>query len=262
MHSTKLFGPKMYYLAVIIGLLIIYTVMVNNLNTIHPLERKIKAKSPSITLTNISRQHKNINELVPLNHTTILQRRISSCYQFPDDSSGSLLADISNAKLKPSDRRSIFFLMTSCSWKGKIALKARQVCAVESAAYHNPNRTIFILFASPVDLLTNTQSETLAVLQSYKNIHIQNINLDTFVEGTLAEDFYRSGKLFASKTLIEHMSDFLRLLVLYKYGGIYLDTDVVVQKNLDELPANFLGKEAYEGKKVDGVNNARIYINL
>lgn len=42
------------------------------------------------------------------------------------------------------------------------------------------------------------------------------------------------------------MSDFLRYLVLYKYGGIYLDLDVVVQKNLDELPANFCGIEKEE----------------
>lgn len=52
------------------------------------------------------------------------------------------------------------------------------------------------------------------------------------------------------------MSDFLRFLVLYKYGGIYLDTDVIVQKNLNELPANFLGKEVSNKMKIIGVNNA------
>lgn len=83
-----------------------------------------------------------------------------------------------------------------------------------------------------------------------------NMNLDAFVNGTPAEDFCRNGKLSTSKHLIEHTSDLFRLIVLYKYGGIYLDTDAIVQKNLDELPANFLGKEAYEGKKINGINNA------
>lgn len=52
------------------------------------------------------------------------------------------------------------------------------------------------------------------------------------------------------------MSDFVRLIVLYKYGGIYLDTDAIVKKNLDVLPANFLGKEAFGGKKINGLNGA------
>lgn len=43
--------------------------------------------------------------------------------------------------------------------------------------------------------------------------------------------------------LLHIMSDFLRFLILYKYGGIYLDLDVVVQKSLDTLPANFCGIE-------------------
>lgn len=52
------------------------------------------------------------------------------------------------------------------------------------------------------------------------------------------------------------MSDILRLTVLYKYGGLYFDTDVVVLKNMDELPANFLGKEAIDKEEVSNVNNA------
>ena len=39
------------------------------------------------------------------------------------------------------------------------------------------------------------------------------------------------------------VSDFLRLYVLYKYGGIYMDTDVEVIKNLDP----FLTKTAFSG---------------
>lgn len=76
------------------------------------------------------------------------------------------------------------------------------------------------------------------------------------MKDTPAEKFYQSGELFTSKYLIEHMSDFLRYIVLYKFGGIYLDTDVIVQKNLDELPVNFLGKEARNGNSIVSVNGA------
>lgn len=82
------------------------------------------------------------------------------------------------------------------------------------------------------------------------------MNLETLVEGTPVEYFYQSDKLFTSKFLVEHMSDFVRLLVLSKYGGIYLDTDCIVQKNLDQLPANFLAKEAHHGYTINSVNGA------
>lgn len=44
------------------------------------------------------------------------------------------------------------------------------------------------------------------------------------------------------------VSDYIRLLVLYKYGGIYLDTDVEIIQSLDSLLENkgFMG---FEGKK-------------
>lgn len=57
---------------------------------------------------------------------------------------------------------------------------------------------------------------------------------------------------------IEHTSDFLRLIVLHTHGGIYLDTDVIVQKSFDLLPANFMGLEGFGGDHIQGINNAVI----
>lgn len=131
-----------------------------------------------------------------------------------------------------------------------------QACSIESAAHHNPNRSVFVLFASQANKPKNSQSKTLDVLRSYTNIHFLNMNLDTLVTGTPVEDFYNSGKLFTSVYLVEHMSDFARLLVLDKFGGIYLDSDCIVQKNFDELPANFIGREAYGANISTYVNNA------
>lgn len=134
----------------------------------------------------------------------------------------------------------------------------RQACAIESAALHNPNRIIFVLFTSPAVSLDDSQSKYFSVLRSYSNIHFMNLNLETFVEKTPAKQFYQSGKLFVSKYLINNMSNLLRMAVLYRYGGIYLDTDVVVQRNLDDLPPNFVGKQGHAGKEVTLVNNAVI----
>jgi mannosyltransferase OCH1-like enzyme len=46
-----------------------------------------------------------------------------------------------------------------------------------------------------------------------------------------------------------YMSDYLRLLILYKHGGIYLDTDMQVIKSLDPL----LFDKAFVGADADGV---------
>lgn len=35
------------------------------------------------------------------------------------------------------------------------------------------------------------------------------------------------------------MSDFLRYVGLYKYGGIYFDTDVIVLRSFERLPDSF-----------------------
>lgn len=60
------------------------------------------------------------------------------------------LPDISD---NPPDerKRNIFFLETTCnSYKiGKLFIRARQACAVESAARLNPHMDVYLLFASP-----------------------------------------------------------------------------------------------------------------
>lgn len=91
----------------------------------------------------------------------------------------------------------------------------------------------------PADLI----SPIIAALQSYPNIWFRNLNLESYVTGTPGEEFQRSGKIFESNFLVEHTSDFLRYTSLYKYGGIYLDLDVIVQKDFDALPPNFSCQE-------------------
>lgn len=121
----------------------------------------------------------------------------------------------------------------------------RQACAIESAAKWNPNRDIFILFASPVGFSNNgTVSPIIQALQSYPNIHFRTLNLHTYSENTPAEQWFKTDEIFLSNYLVAHMADYLRFLTLYKFGGIYFDLDVVIQRNLDSLPANFAGAEA------------------
>lgn len=118
---------------------------------------------------------------------------------------------------------------------------SRQACAIESAAYRNPNRPIFILFQSPVGFSKDSDSPVVEALKSYSNIHFRTVNSETFIAGTPAEKFWYSGELLLSKFLMVHTSDLFRFISLLRYGGVYLDLDVITRKDLDELPSNFAG---------------------
>jgi len=65
------------------------------------------------------------------------------------------------------------------------------------------------------------------------------------VKETPLDAWYTSGVLKKSHWPVSHMSDILRYLTLWKYGGIYLDLDVVVTSSLENL-TNFAGAEDWD----------------
>lgn len=108
----------------------------------------------------------------------------------------------------------------------------RQACAIESAAKANSNSDIFVLFVTPVGFGKNGSElpPILQALQSYPNIYFRNLNITKAVANTPAEKWIPSGELFKSKYLSVHMSDFLRLVVLFHFGGTYMDLDYIIIK--------------------------------
>ncbi|XP_076264022.1 lactosylceramide 4-alpha-galactosyltransferase-like [Rhynchophorus ferrugineus] len=165
------------------------------------------------------------------------------CHLLSDSDS---LPDISSAN--PRKGRSIFFHETSCTshLKGKITINARQACAVESAAFMNPNYEIYLLYASPGKIVyEGSESDRfISQLLKYPNIHIYHINMDNYMKNTMVENLWSEQKMFLSKFAQSHTSDVLRYLTLWKYGGIYLDLDVIVIKNLEDLGVDYAGLES------------------
>lgn len=164
------------------------------------------------------------------------------CYNINENS----LKDISD--VTPKKGRSIFFHETSCNsyQSAKIVIKARQACAVESAAKLNPNFQIYLLFTSPGILkFEGTRSDRIIqALLSYENVHILHLDYTRYVKNTPVESLYENGQLKYSAYARSHASDVLRYLTMYKYGGIYLDLDVIVIKSLEDLHENFAGAES------------------
>uniref|UniRef100_A0A2M4BRX8 Putative lactosylceramide 4-alpha-galactosyltransferase n=1 Tax=Anopheles marajoara TaxID=58244 RepID=A0A2M4BRX8_9DIPT len=183
-----------------------------------------------------------------------LNQPIQSCFQMIPDNGQELLEDVQQATVQPSiDGRNIFFHETSCSADGLVRLTARQACAIESAARANPDWNIFILFAAPVgfgsnsSISTSTGSTLPPIIESlleYRNVHWRFVNLTTYAIGTPLEEWMQSGEIYRSLFMNSHLSDVMRYLTLFKYGGTYLDLDVIVKKPFGPLKPNYAGAES------------------
>lgn len=79
---------------------------------------------------------------------------------------------------------------------------------------------------------------------SYQNVYMRNVNLSAYAFDTPFGNWLTNGDLFQSKYMISHTSDLLRYMSLYKFGGIYMDLDVVVQKSFENIEPNFTGAES------------------
>lgn len=124
--------------------------------------------------------------------------------------------------------RSIFFVETSCH-NEKFNINPRQACAIESAAKMNPNFEVYLLIPSPVTSLEGMKGY-FQKLVSYPNFKIRYINMTTFFVNTPLEQWYLSGNLRYSYWPQSHASDVLRYTLLWKFGGIYMDLDVVIMR--------------------------------
>lgn len=120
----------------------------------------------------------------------------------------------------------------------------RQACAVESAARSNPHLNVFLTFAAPVGFVNKTDLPLIDILLSYKNVRMRNNDIIKYAEDTVLEDWIRNGLIYDSGFFYAHVSDYLRLISLYKFGGLYLDLDTITVKNVSSLGVNYAGPES------------------
>lgn len=98
------------------------------------------------------------------------------------------------------------------------------------------------MFLSPVGFSTRIPKAVAALLK-YPNVQLRNNDMWKYATGSPLEKWLNSDAIFHSNYLYEHMADVLRFLTLYKFGGIYSDTDVIVMKSFDDLGVNFAGDD-------------------
>lgn len=143
---------------------------------------------------------------------------------------------ISLGSIRPSTNN-IFFIETSCGTKrsqeanavkGCIHLNQRQCCSIESAALKNRNHTVYILHTCPLNEKIYEQSpEYVKQMLFHPNVYLVSFTLDELFDNSPVENLYHSNKINNSLYPIEHLSDVLRCLTLWKFGGTYLDSDTI-----------------------------------
>lgn len=134
--------------------------------------------------------------------------------------------------------KNIFFIEPSC----QMGLSFHQVCSIESAARANPGWQVTVLFAGRVPKQCQ-RTVNFTTLQTYSNIHLYRIHVKTFADRTPFQNFFSSSSLENSLHPVYHSAEILKYLTLNKWGGVYLDTNMMVSKPFDNLPLNWIARE-------------------
>jgi lactosylceramide 4-alpha-galactosyltransferase len=74
-----------------------------------------------------------------------------------------------------------------------------------------------------------------ALFKQFQNVRIVRTDLLDYLEGTPFWEFYRTGPFNKSTTPLVHRSDVIRVALMWKNGGVYLDLDCIVIRPLDSL---------------------------
>ncbi|PSN40791.1 hypothetical protein C0J52_07182 [Blattella germanica] len=106
-----------------------------------------------------------------------------------------------------------------------LILSKRQTCSVESAAKMNPNAKVYVLYTCSINGGLEFSLPHVKQLFSYPNVKIWKLNPLEFVKETPLENWHFMKQMAKSKWPIEHSSDVLRYVALWKYGGTYIDLD-------------------------------------
>ncbi|CAL5213067.1 unnamed protein product [Lathyrus oleraceus] len=138
----------------------------------------------------------------------------------------------------------VFMVWNSPPWMFTV----RYQRGLESLLFHHPNACV-VVFSETIELDFFKDS----FLKDGYKVAVVMPNLDQLLKGTPANIFssvwfeWRMTKFYST-----HYSELIRLAALYKYGGIYLDSDIIVLKPISFLN-NSVGIEDYAaGSSLNG----------
>ncbi|XP_078065395.1 lactosylceramide 4-alpha-galactosyltransferase-like [Mustelus asterias] len=163
------------------------------------------------------------------------------CYVLTCYSKDDFPSDFKNANLMKSP--GIMFVETTDT----VEPSALAVCSVESASLRNPGKPVYYFlkgFSGNLSHYPRRWHKAIHVLSSLKNVTISPLSLKALFQDTPLSSWYEKVNPYWEKYWIHVLSDACRIALLWKYGGIYLDTDIISLRPLEFR--NFICAEGYE----------------
>uniref|UniRef100_A0A287D757 Lactosylceramide 4-alpha-galactosyltransferase n=2 Tax=Ictidomys tridecemlineatus TaxID=43179 RepID=A0A287D757_ICTTR len=152
----------------------------------------------------------------------------------------SLPVDIPCPPLTTPPPGNIFFLETSDRTNPNFLF----MCSVESAARTHPESQVVVLMKGlPGGHAPLPRHLGLSLLGCFPNVQLRPLDLEELFRDTPLAAWYRAVQRRWEPYLLPVLSDASRIALLWKFGGIYLDTDFIVLKNLRNL-TNVLGTQS------------------
>ncbi|NWV81039.1 A4GAT galactosyltransferase, partial [Dasyornis broadbenti] len=114
-------------------------------------------------------------------------------------------------------------------------------CSVESAARTHPGSRVVVLMKGLAKGNASLPKHwAFSLLSGFPNVQIQPLDLTELFSGTPLKKWYLWPLRRWEPYFLAVLSDACRIVLMWKFGGIYLDTDFIVLKNLQNL-TNALG---------------------
>ncbi|KGL88907.1 Lactosylceramide 4-alpha-galactosyltransferase, partial [Charadrius vociferus] len=135
----------------------------------------------------------------------------------------------------------VFFVETSERTKPNYLF----TCSVESAARAHPGTKVVVLMKGLAKGNASLPNHwAFSLLSCFPNVEIRPLDLQELFSGTPLAKWYLQPEHQKEPYFLPVLSDACRITIMWKFGGIYLDTDFIVLKNLKNL-TNALGIEAH-----------------
>ncbi|OPJ66350.1 lactosylceramide 4-alpha-galactosyltransferase [Patagioenas fasciata monilis] len=142
----------------------------------------------------------------------------------------------------PASPGDVFFVETS----EQINPSYLFTCAVESAARAHPETRVAVLMKGLAKGNVSLPSHwAFSLLSCFPNVEIQPLDLAELFSGTPLAKWYLQAHHRWEPYFLPILSDACRIAIMWKFGGIYLDTDFIVLKNLKNL-TNALGLQTHD----------------
>lgn len=129
----------------------------------------------------------------------------------------------------PIPENAIHFVITKAF---DMAPKIRELCFIETAAKLHPQRAVTVSLNSQA---LNRSDLIKSLLQEHENLFFRKLEMKEIIKGTPLDGWYQNSSIDGSSYQLTFDSDISRVVLLYKYGGWYIDSDLLLLKPVDDL---------------------------